>query len=227
MCLQQINAGNAVGNRVALYSRALFQKLLFHLGEFVQQWPKSIVLVGLVLLTVCSFGLKDAIIETDLVQLWVERGGRLDEEMNFLSNAKSDYRKRAKRSEVRQPVVAQTNQTAPFTKSEGNAVELPTENTFGGGFQVVIQTPEVPGENILTREGLQRHVTILEQISKYSVEMFGEEWHLSDICFKPPPPASSKDLLAQFMEDIMSQITSLRLDHAHRLLLGGLQAARS
>uniref|UniRef100_A0A914I5P3 SSD domain-containing protein n=1 Tax=Globodera rostochiensis TaxID=31243 RepID=A0A914I5P3_GLORO len=196
MCLQQINAGNA---------------LLFHLGEFVQQWPKSIVVVGLVLLTVCSFGLKDAIIETDLVQLWVERGGRLDEEMNFLSNAKSDYRKRAKRSEVRQstqnsPIVAQTNQTAPFTRSEGNAVELPTENTFGGGFQVVIQTPEVPGENILTREGLQRHVAILEQISKYSVQMFGEEWHLSDICFKPPPPASSKDLLAQFMEDIMSQI---------------------
>uniref|UniRef100_A0A183CG75 SSD domain-containing protein n=1 Tax=Globodera pallida TaxID=36090 RepID=A0A183CG75_GLOPA len=168
MCLQQINAGNAVGNRVALYSRALFQKLLFHLGEFVQQWPKSIVLVGLVLLTVCSFGLKDAIIETDLVQLWVERGGRLDEEMNFLSNAKSDYRKRAKRSEVRQPVVAQTNQTAPFTKSEG--------------------CDPNPG-------GARREHSDA-----------GREWHLSDICFKPPPPASSKDLLAQFMEDIMSQI---------------------
>ncbi|KAL3113722.1 hypothetical protein niasHT_016011 [Heterodera trifolii] len=201
MCIQQINAGNAVGNCVALYSRALFQKMLFHLGEFVQQWPKSIVLVGLVLLTVLSFGLKDAIIETDLVQLWVERGGRLDEEMNFLPNAKLNYHRREKRAVS--PIVAQNNRTE--TKAT-NVAELPTENTFGGGFQVVIQTPEVPGENILTREGLQRHVAILEEISKFSVEMFGEKWHLSDICFKPPPPASAKDELAQFMGDIMSQI---------------------
>jgi type II secretory pathway component PulF len=64
---------NATGNRVALYSRALFQKLLFHLGEFVQEWPKSILTIGMFILLLCCYWLKDVQIETDLVKLWVER----------------------------------------------------------------------------------------------------------------------------------------------------------
>lgn len=40
--------------------------------------------------------------------------------------------------------------------------------------QVVIQTPVVEGDNILTQEGLLEHVTILEQIAKYEVNVAGE-----------------------------------------------------
>lgn len=41
-------------------------------------------------------------------------------------------------------------------------------------FQVMIQTPRNEGGNILTREGLLEHVTIMEQIAQYKVEVSGE-----------------------------------------------------
>jgi len=43
------------------------------LGEFVQKWPKSIIVLGIIILLICCYWLKDVKIETDLVKLWVER----------------------------------------------------------------------------------------------------------------------------------------------------------
>uniref|UniRef100_A0A915PEB4 SSD domain-containing protein n=1 Tax=Meloidogyne floridensis TaxID=298350 RepID=A0A915PEB4_9BILA len=206
MCLQQINSDNAYGNRLALYSRALFQKALFHLGEFVQKWPKSIIVLGIIVLLICCYWLKDVKIETDLVKLWVEQGGRLDEEMAFLPKSKEKYYLQKQLKEEKQ--INGTEEHRKNKKREAVRVsEIPTDSAnFGGGFQVVIQTPEHPNMNMLTREALIKHVNILEQIANYSVEVFGETWYLSDICFKPPPPTASKDVLSQLIEEIMAQI---------------------
>uniref|UniRef100_A0A915LIH7 SSD domain-containing protein n=1 Tax=Meloidogyne javanica TaxID=6303 RepID=A0A915LIH7_MELJA len=202
----KIKNDNAYGNRLALYSRALFQKALFHLGEFVQKWPKSIIVLGIIILLICCYWLKDVKIETDLVKLWVEQGGRLDEEMAFLPKSKEKYYLQKQLKEERQ--INGTEEHRKNKKREAVRVsEIPTDSAnFGGGFQVVIQTPEHPNMNMLTREALIKHVNILEQIANYSVEVFGETWYLSDICFKPPPPTASKDVLSQLIEEIMAQI---------------------
>lgn len=73
MALQQINAGLADGNRVALYSRALFQRWLFHLGCFIQRNPIKIMIISTVMMLLCCFGLPYVKIETDIVKLWVSR----------------------------------------------------------------------------------------------------------------------------------------------------------
>uniref|UniRef100_A0A1I8B8P9 SSD domain-containing protein n=1 Tax=Meloidogyne hapla TaxID=6305 RepID=A0A1I8B8P9_MELHA len=208
MCLQQIKSDNAYGNRMALYSRALFQKALFHLGEFVQKWPKSIIVLGIIILLICCYWLKDVKIETDLVKLWVEQGGRLDEEMAFLPKSKEKfYLQKQLKQQKEQQQINGTEEHRKNKKRETVVSEIPTDAAnIGGGFQVVIQTPEHPNMNMLTRESLIKHVNILEQVANYSVEVFGETWYLSDICFKPPPPTASKDVLAQLIEEIMAQI---------------------
>uniref|UniRef100_A0A915DZN8 SSD domain-containing protein n=1 Tax=Ditylenchus dipsaci TaxID=166011 RepID=A0A915DZN8_9BILA len=204
VCLQQINLGNARGNRVALYARSLFQRLLFKLGSFVEAWPKTVLYLGLFALTLCCFGIVKEIvngftIETDLVKLWVEQDGRLNDELTFLANARANYkpprRKRAATGNI-------TNGLPPpiqavIVKPPVEALpEIPLDNGLNGAFQVVIQTPETVGSNILSKEGLLRHISILEEISNYTVDMFGEKWRLSDICFKPPAPKLPKNTIA-------------------------------
>ncbi|VDM41872.1 unnamed protein product [Toxocara canis] len=160
MTLQQIKRGKARGNRLALYSRSLIQKALFSLGSFVERHAFLIVAVVLTFFTFCCYGLQFVRIETDIVKLWVARGGRLDEELSFLTRV----------------------------QQYSTDSEIKRENGLGGGYQVVIHTPRHEGQNILTKEGLLEHVAIMQQIAQYKIEVAGENWTLADICFKPPSP---------------------------------------
>ncbi|KAI1720235.1 patched family domain-containing protein [Ditylenchus destructor] len=194
--------GDARGNRTALYGRAMFQRSLYHLGSFVEAWPKTVLYLGLLVLTLCCGGILREIvngftIETDLVKLWVEQNGRLNDELNFLNNAKANYSstRRKRSTEPIQPINAQVIKHGPLPPADVRP-ELPTDNGFNSGFQVVIQTPEIGGSDILSKEGLLRHVNILEEIAQYDVEMFGEHWRLADICFKPPAPKFPKSSIA-------------------------------
>ncbi|KAI1727848.1 patched family domain-containing protein [Ditylenchus destructor] len=175
---------------------------LYHLGSFVEAWPKTVLYLGLLVLTLCCGGILREIvngftIETDLVKLWVEQDGRLNDELNFLNNAKANYSsiRRKRSTEPIQPINAQVIKHGPMPPADIRP-ELPTDNGFNSGFQVVIQTPEIGGSDILSKEGLLRHVNILEEISQYDVEMFGEHWRLADICFKPPAPKFPKSSIA-------------------------------
>ncbi|VDM38310.1 unnamed protein product [Toxocara canis] len=214
MALQQINRGMATGNRVALYARSFLQSLLFHLGSFVQRWAWPVIIIGVGAYLSCTFGLQNVRIETDIVKLWVSQGGRLDEELHFLSRIQQEAQNvvvRAKRlaenisvgmldaSAAIKPVSADPspNRIGP---------ELPRENGLGGGFQVVIQTPEVKGLNVLTKDALLKHVEIMNEISKFSVEMYGENWTLSDICFKPPAPNFPKGPLTALVSTLLDRI---------------------
>uniref|UniRef100_A0AC35FVD7 SSD domain-containing protein n=1 Tax=Panagrolaimus sp. PS1159 TaxID=55785 RepID=A0AC35FVD7_9BILA len=192
MSLQQINAGKAEGNRVALYARAFFQRILYHIGTSVQKWPFVFLGVSFVLMLCCCYGLRYVTIEVDIVKLWVSQGGRLDEELNFLGRAQIEYaeslrRKTRDTKPASAPVQATINKQ-PKPPGLGQGPELPRENGLGGGFQVVIQTPHFIGENVLQKDGLLRHVKLMEEISQYKVDMFGANWTLADICFKPPAP---------------------------------------
>lgn len=208
MSLQQINAvssffflsvtlfvrvqGKATGNRVALYARAIFQWLLYHLGCYVQRNPLKTIVIGLLGFAVCCIGLQYVIIETDIVKLWVSRefssfiafirlrtseGGRLDEELNYLGKIRNEYHHVHKRAaEMAEPKKKPKpiNGTKTQKQAAQAAPEIPSGNGLGGGFQVIIQTPEVKGSNILNKEGLLRHVQMMEEISQYKVDMYGE-----------------------------------------------------
>ncbi|KAI6171989.1 Protein patched-like protein 1 [Aphelenchoides besseyi] len=209
MSLQQIHAGKATGNRIALYARAIFQWMLYHLGCYVQRNPLKTIIVGLLAFLLCCVGLQYVIIETDIVKLWVSQGGRLDEELNYLGKIRSEYHQVHKRStEMVEPKhkPKPVNATKGHTSAAQAAPEIPSGNGLGGGFQVIIQTPEVKGKNLLNKEGLLRHVHMMEEIAQYKVEMYGENWTLSDICFKPPAPALPPGSLNGAVETLLERI---------------------
>uniref|UniRef100_A0A1I7XDY1 SSD domain-containing protein n=1 Tax=Heterorhabditis bacteriophora TaxID=37862 RepID=A0A1I7XDY1_HETBA len=181
LCLQQIKRGKAKGNKYALYSRSFIQKSLFALGNFVHSNSGAVIIIVLALFSICCYGLQFVRIETDIVKLWV--GGRLDEELNFLSRIQES-----------------TN----YNGSNG-ASEIVRENGLGGGYQVVIQTPKYPGQNVLDKDPLLKHVEIMREIAKFSVDLHNETWSLSDICFKPAPPELQEGP-ASGMADVIDRI---------------------
>uniref|UniRef100_A0A0K0CXL4 SSD domain-containing protein n=1 Tax=Angiostrongylus cantonensis TaxID=6313 RepID=A0A0K0CXL4_ANGCA len=214
MSLQQIRRGVARGNRIALYARSFFQYYLFKTGCFVQKWAWSTIVVSylyevkpysrLTLYTICCAGLKDVVIETDIVKLWVQlgsilkfilsEGGRLNEELNFLSKVQEEANRIVKRS------------TTGGNLELRQGPDLPRENGLGGGFQLVIQTPFHDHENVLSKESLLRHVELMEEIANYEVELYDEKWTLSDICFKPPSPQFQTGPLSKFMNTVIDKI---------------------
>ncbi|CAJ0604808.1 unnamed protein product [Cylicocyclus nassatus] len=182
LCLQQIKRGKANGNKRALYMRSFIQKSLFSLGNFVHDNAASVIITVLVLYSICCYGLQFVRIETDIVKLWVAKGGRLDEELNFLSSIQA---------------------TMNNNDSRGGS-EIVRENGLGGGYQVVIQTPEYPGQNILDRDPLLKHVDTMTEIANFSIELHNVTWSLSDICFKPAPP--QLEGIAAEMADVIERI---------------------
>ncbi|WKX98089.1 hypothetical protein Q1695_013633 [Nippostrongylus brasiliensis] len=182
LCLQQIKRGKASGNQWALYMRSFIQKVLFSLGNVVHANAATVICTVLMLFSICCYGLQYVRIETDIVKLWVAKGGRLDEELNFLSRIQS---------------------TMNYNKTTAGS-ELLRENGLGGGYQVVIQTPEYPGQNILDRDPLLKHVDTMREIASFSIELHNVSWSLSDICFKPAPP--ELEGLAAEMSDVIERI---------------------
>ncbi|CAD5215815.1 unnamed protein product [Bursaphelenchus xylophilus] len=206
MCLQQIEAGNASGNTIALYSRAFFQQCLYYMGAFVQKNPKKILFAGIVVFTAFLLGLQYVVIETDIVKLWVSQGGRLDEELNYLNRIRNEYHRIHKRAAqiTAPPIKPNVTMRKPDIKIE--APEIPSGNGLGGGFQVLIQTPQIKGKNLLTKEGLLQHVKIMQEVAQYKIEMYGETWTLADICFKPPAPKLPAGTLNGAIETLLEKI---------------------
>uniref|UniRef100_A0A0N4ULA9 SSD domain-containing protein n=1 Tax=Dracunculus medinensis TaxID=318479 RepID=A0A0N4ULA9_DRAME len=209
MALQQINQGAATGNRTALYSRSFFQYLLFNLGTFVQEWAYTVIIISLLSYLICAFGLQNVRIETDIVKLWVSEGGRLDEELNFLSRIKQselNFISRNKRL-TNETLCTLNAAIKPVNmKLDNENFQVPKENGLGGGFQVVIQTTEVKGFNVLNKISLLKHVDLMQEIANIKVEMFGENWTLSDICFKPPAPKFGTGPLSGTVSALLDRI---------------------
>lgn len=80
----QIRKGKANGNVRALWLRGCMQKYLLKVGCFIQRHCGKVVFLGLLLLSLCCVGLKTATLETKMEDLWVEEGGRLSRELNYV-----------------------------------------------------------------------------------------------------------------------------------------------
>ncbi|XP_023422843.1 protein patched homolog 2 isoform X7 [Cavia porcellus] len=66
-----------------LWLRAYFQGLLFSLGCSIQRHCGKVLFLGLLAFGALALGLRLAIIETDLEQLWVEVGSRVSQELHY------------------------------------------------------------------------------------------------------------------------------------------------
>nr|XP_019572108.1 PREDICTED: protein patched homolog 2 isoform X4 [Rhinolophus sinicus] len=69
--------------KAPLWLRAYFQGLLFTLGCGIQRHCGKVLFLGLLALGALALGLRVAIIETDLEQLWVEVGSRVSQELHY------------------------------------------------------------------------------------------------------------------------------------------------
>ncbi|XP_060235737.1 protein patched homolog 2 isoform X2 [Meriones unguiculatus] len=76
----QILAGSL---QAPLWLRAYFQGLLFSLGCKIQRHCGKVLFLGLVAFGALALGLRVAIIETDLEQLWVEVDSRVSQELHY------------------------------------------------------------------------------------------------------------------------------------------------
>ncbi|CDW56596.1 protein patched homolog; patched family protein [Trichuris trichiura] len=196
LALKLVKAGNAKGNRPALWLRAVMQRSMFCLGRKIQAHYLGTLAVGLLLLLFCCVGLKDIAMETDMEKLWIEKGGRLEAERRFLS-------------EGGEPSRATTSSPDGHGLSDDDSVKstLSTnkKKTFSSGdaFLLIIQTARSRQDGILSREELLLHVQVVTEIAKLVVPLYGYNWTLADICFKPPSPA---------MEGFLADTVKLLLD---------------
>ncbi|XP_058408206.1 protein patched homolog 2 isoform X3 [Diceros bicornis minor] len=69
--------------QIPLWLRAYFQSLLFSLGCGIQRHCGKVLFLGLLAFGALALGLRVAIIETDLEQLWVEVGSRVSQELHY------------------------------------------------------------------------------------------------------------------------------------------------
>ncbi|XP_034548726.1 protein patched homolog 1 [Notolabrus celidotus] len=81
--LQQITEGKATGRKAPLWLRAKFQRLLFRLGCYIQKNCGKFLVVGLMIFGAFAVGLRAANLETDVEKLWVEVGGRVNQELRY------------------------------------------------------------------------------------------------------------------------------------------------
>ncbi|XP_028400006.1 protein patched homolog 1-like isoform X2 [Dendronephthya gigantea] len=83
--------GRAKGNRRSLWLRARMQTFLFKLGNCAQNHSVQVVMIGLVVLVLCTLGLYKARLETNVENLWMEVGGRLEKELTYSKTYGDDY----------------------------------------------------------------------------------------------------------------------------------------
>ncbi|XP_060061994.1 protein patched homolog 2 isoform X3 [Erinaceus europaeus] len=69
--------------KAPLWLRAYFQGLLFSLGCGIQRHCGKVLFLGLLALGALALGLRVAVIETDLEQLWVEVGSQVSQELRY------------------------------------------------------------------------------------------------------------------------------------------------
>lgn len=80
---KQVKKGKADGNKCALWVRWHLQKYMFSIGCFIQLHCGKVLFLGLLLLSLCCIGFKLVKFETDVEDLWVEEGGRLEDELAY------------------------------------------------------------------------------------------------------------------------------------------------
>ena len=85
--VKEIKAGNASGFLPALYGRAAIESFFEFIGKLitVQSPIVASVLFGIVVIVfaLLCIGFQEGHLETEVAELWIETGGRLDNEIDY------------------------------------------------------------------------------------------------------------------------------------------------
>uniref|UniRef100_A0A1I8BAJ4 SSD domain-containing protein n=1 Tax=Meloidogyne hapla TaxID=6305 RepID=A0A1I8BAJ4_MELHA len=194
--------GKAIGFRAPLYSRIFIQHSLFRAGCFVQRRAWFIILTLMTLFFFCCFGLQYVNVETDIVKLWVSEGGRLNEELKFLTTLQNQSWDRYKMDE------SYLLRNFEQEDSDPRLGLIPEDDAPVASYQVLIQTadPDSPDHNVLSRIDLMKHVTLLVEITQMRVLKFGRHWRLEDICFKPGSLDISNNSFAHALKPTLERL---------------------
>lgn len=95
----------------------------------------------------------------------IVEGGRLNEELKYFKTIQNQYGDRPRTSYDDLHFVADA--------FDPKLSQIKEDEASNSGYQVLIQTAEQPDENILTKHGLLRHVTLLEYIVGLQVSYGG------------------------------------------------------
>ncbi|KAH9505952.1 Protein patched 1 [Dermatophagoides farinae] len=90
LALNQIEKGKANGNGTSLWLRFMIQARFFELGLWIQRKAGAIMFIASLILVVCLAGLKSVHIEDNVEKLWIEDGGRLEKELQYVRNVLGD-----------------------------------------------------------------------------------------------------------------------------------------
>lgn len=111
VALEEIRKGNAKGSKFSLWGRVFVEKSYETLGGCIGSGvPYTSIGIFTLTLIICLFlvyGLRNARIETDETKLWVEKGGRLEAEMQYTNR-------------YLHPDAQPTNEIILHTTTEGN-----------------------------------------------------------------------------------------------------------
>ncbi|KAI1727569.1 patched family domain-containing protein [Ditylenchus destructor] len=183
-----------------LCSRSFAQNCLYHAGCFVQRHSILVITFVFSIFAICCFGLQYVFIETDIVKLWVSEGGRLDEELNYFSRIQNEFGNISRRPDDGRHFFLEDD--------DPKLRQIPEDEAASSGYQVLIQTiePDSQDHNLLTKEGLLRHVNLMQEIVHLEVEKFGMNWTLPDICFKPGALDITNDSIAFAMKPTLERL---------------------
>ncbi|XP_031550501.1 protein patched homolog 1-like [Actinia tenebrosa] len=74
---------------------------------------------------------------------------------------------------------------------------------FGSTQEIVIQTPNSKGTNILTVEAMLLHQKALKQAAKLKVHVANRDWSLKDLCYAPSFPLFYNSMLGEIMHHLI------------------------
>ena len=85
--VEEIKAGNASGFLPPLYGRAAIESFFEFIGKLITAWPPIIasVLLAIVIIVfaLLCIGFVESHLETEVSELWIETGGRLENEIDY------------------------------------------------------------------------------------------------------------------------------------------------
>uniref|UniRef100_A0A0K0E695 SSD domain-containing protein n=1 Tax=Strongyloides stercoralis TaxID=6248 RepID=A0A0K0E695_STRER len=200
MTLQQIYLDNAQGSIPTLAIRSVIQNNVYMLASYVQKKPWLVLTCVMSLFLICTVGLQHVRFEDDIVKLWVPKGGHLNAEINFYSNLKKEF-------ESQKDVWSHYNEKhfiRPFIDEK--LKNYSDDDDIGGSYQVLIQTGEEEEENLLTKEKLLEHVELIKEIKDITINLYGLNWTLDDICFKPGDLSIKSESMAKDYQPVIESL---------------------
>lgn len=150
------------------------------LGQFVQSHSILVIFTVLTFFCICCIGLQYVRIETDIVKLWVNgmskfsqaflidlclEGGRLNEELRYFKTVQEKYGNKTWSDYDEKHFVRDAD--------DPKLLQIREDEATNSGYQVLIQTAENPNENLLNKDGLLRHLELLNYIVGLQIPHYG------------------------------------------------------